>query len=480
MADSGSAMAQPMDASGSTGAGESSSQFWDDLLEFIDDRRVIPIIGPELLRVRKGDQDVLLYADLARRLAEKLRLSTEGLDDIDALNKVMCRHLEKGGRREDVYPRIRSLMKDTVVETPEPLRKLARIRHFDLFVSTTFDSWLEQAINQERFNGSPGAVSIPYAPNNVQDIPCEMNALPKPTVFQLMGRLSAAPDYVITEEDTLEFLYAMQSEKNRPELLFDELKHNHLLLIGNSFPDWLTRFFMRLTKGGRLSGPRDWQEIVADKVSCQDKNLVMFLRNFSYHTQIFAEGTSVDFVDRLVDGYLKRHPPTEKAAPVAESAGAVGPGEMRPGAVFLSYCSQDLDVAQRIRDALDAAGVEVWFDKRHLEGGDDFNLIIRRNIRTCSLFMPVISANTRARQEGYFRLEWRLAAERALQIDDSIPFIIPIGIDDTPESELAIVPPKFLGVQWSRLANGQPTATFTERVVRLVREYYKRDRRPGG
>jgi hypothetical protein len=73
-----------------------------------------------------------------------------------------------------------------------------------------------------------------------------------------------------------------------------------------------------------------------------------------------------------------------------------------------------------------------------------------------------------------------LAAERALQIDDSIPFIIPIGIDDTPESEQAIVPPKFLGVQWSRLANGQPTAVFTERVVRLVREYYKRDRRPGG
>ena len=39
-------------------------------------------------------------------------------------------------------------------------------------------------------------------------------------------------------------------------------------------------------------------------------------------------------------------------------------------AVFLSYASQDAEVVQRIANVLRAAGVEVWFDKDELTGGD--------------------------------------------------------------------------------------------------------------
>jgi len=41
-----------------------------------------------------------------------------------------------------------------------------------------------------------------------------------------------------------------------------------------------------------------------------------------------------------------------------------------PGAVFLSYASQDSAVARRIADALRAAGIEVWFDQSELRGGE--------------------------------------------------------------------------------------------------------------
>ena len=40
------------------------------------------------------------------------------------------------------------------------------------------------------------------------------------------------------------------------------------------------------------------------------------------------------------------------------------------GAVFLSYASEDADAAARICEALRAAGVEVWFDRNELRGGD--------------------------------------------------------------------------------------------------------------
>src|SRR3954464_4685613 len=81
-------------------------------------------------------------------------------------------------------------------------------------------------------------------------------------------------------------------------------------------------------------------------------------------------------------------------------------------AVFLSYASQDADAARRICEALRAAGVEVWFDQSELRGGDAWDAKIRKQIKECALFVPVISANTQARMEGYFRLEWHLAEQR--------------------------------------------------------------------
>jgi hypothetical protein len=76
-----------------------------------------------------------------------------------------------------------------------------------------------------------------------------------------------------------------------------------------------------------------------------------------------------------------------------------------PHAVFLSYASQDAEAARRICEALRAAGVEVWFDQSELRGGDAWDHSIRKQIKACALFMPIISRNTHARSEGYFRLE---------------------------------------------------------------------------
>jgi TIR domain len=81
-------------------------------------------------------------------------------------------------------------------------------------------------------------------------------------------------------------------------------------------------------------------------------------------------------------------------------------------AVFLSYASQDAQAAGRICDALRASGVEVWFDRSELRGGDTWDALIRRQIKGCYLFAPIISANTQSREEGYFRREWKIAVDR--------------------------------------------------------------------
>jgi Tol biopolymer transport system component/DNA-binding winged helix-turn-helix (wHTH) protein len=149
-----------------------------------------------------------------------------------------------------------------------------------------------------------------------------------------------------------------------------------------------------------------------------------------------------------------------------------GPGENPisskvPRAVFLSYASEDAQAAGRIADSLRAAGVEVWLDQSELHSGDAWDQKIRREIRTCALFMPVISRNTQARTEGYFRLEWHLADQRTHLMAKSRPFLHPVCIDDTPELH-AEVPESFTAVQWARLPEGQSSPAFIERVLHLL------------
>jgi TolB-like protein/Tfp pilus assembly protein PilF len=139
----------------------------------------------------------------------------------------------------------------------------------------------------------------------------------------------------------------------------------------------------------------------------------------------------------------------------------------RDRAVFLSYAREDTDAARRIADALKAFGVEVWFDQAELRGGDEWDAKLRRQIRECSLFLPLVSQQTQARPEGYFRREWKLGAERTHDMAAGVAFIVPVVIDDTREAD-ALVPDEFMRYQWTRLVHGVPSPHFVEQIKRLL------------
>jgi TolB-like protein len=136
-------------------------------------------------------------------------------------------------------------------------------------------------------------------------------------------------------------------------------------------------------------------------------------------------------------------------------------------AVFLSYASQDTGSAARICEALRNAGIEGWFDQSELRGGDAWDAAIRRQIKACALFMPVISRNTHTRDEGYFRLEWKLAVDRTQLMATPKTFLLPVVIDDTRDDD-ENVPDRFREVQWMRLPGGETPAAFVERVRQLL------------
>ncbi len=147
-------------------------------------------------------------------------------------------------------------------------------------------------------------------------------------------------------------------------------------------------------------------------------------------------------------------------------------------AVFLSYASQDAEAARRICEALRAAGIEVWFDQSELRGGDVWDRNIRQQIHDCSLFIPIISAHTDERTEGYFRLEWKLAVDRSHLMADDAAFLLPIVIDDTAEAA-ARVPDKFHTVQWTRLPGGAAPPGFCQQVSAFLAGTARPTRTPG-
>jgi hypothetical protein len=453
--------------------------FWDSLLLLIEEGRVIPVVGRDLLIVSDADGSKLLYPYLAEKLAIALEVSPEDLPDGEELNEVACRFISAGNRVEDIYPALKKVTSraEASLQIPEPLRKLAEIPPLRFFVTTTFDSFLLRALNQVRFGGNAKTRLFAHSPTELQDLPRDLkychdltNADP-PVVYQIMGKLSSTPAYAVTQEDLVEYFHSLQSETHRPQRLFDELNRQNLLILGCRFGGWLTRFLMRMSKGQRLSmgGKSDY---VADIGVSSDDNLVLFLRNFSRCTKVYRSGGALDFVNELHQRWADLHP-----APL--------PGEIEPsirpnvppaeaGAVFLSYASEDRVSAEKIKNALEAAGVDVFFDRDDLEFGNDWEVKLRRSISLCSLFVAVISRWTSAPGHRFFRKEWNLAVDEAqtTSFSDDAAFLLPVVIDDTPASE-ADVPPKFRAIQWQSLPSGQPTPEFVSRVQRLYRKYQK-------
>jgi hypothetical protein len=440
---------------------------WDDLLNYIEEKRVIPIVGPDLLRVQTDRGLRPLYEWLAEKLAARLSVDPTVLPQPLTLNDVVCAYLGQRGRREEAYTRLRSIMREVEFEPPLALRQLAQVTDFDLFVSTTFDPLLERAVNLERYGGQPSAEVIAYAPNRVADLPAERGQLQRTVVYHLLGRLSASPTYVVSDEDTLEFICALQSEHLTPEKLFHELEHNHLLLIGSDFSNWLARLFLRMAKRKRLSDPRDVGEVLADDHTSKDERLVAFLQQVSVRTRVY--GGAEAFVADLHARWMRR----QGGSGATTSGPAVVPQrflppsrEMPENAIFISYARDDLPAVQRMKAAMDAAGLTTWFDLDRLESGDDYDQKIRSNISRCSFFVPVISATTQRRLEGYFRREWSYAVDRSRNIAEGAVFILPVCIDDTPEAE-ALVPDKFKSLHISRLPGGEPTPDFLRRLQDL-------------
>jgi hypothetical protein len=449
-------------------------RFWNQLLDLIATGTVVPVVGEELLQLPGEPEPRTLYPELARRFAQTCDITTN--DALKGnLSATVRRHPDFRDNPYGVYQDLTAEYVEWKPTIPEPLRALARIRHVNLFVSTTFDDLLERALNEERFGGAQRTEVIAYSPKKVPEDAriTDQLASGRPVIFQCFGNYKTPLQFALTEGDMVEYVHALQSAEYRPNRIFSELYERPLLLLGNSFPDWLTRMFLRMTRKNALDYREIPKQYLADEQLKSDPLLCFFLRNFTTNTEVVEDVGPVPFVSELSAKWLERFGKDEITPPASYAK----PKPMPKNGVFISYCrtdasghpSRDQKVAMAIRDALEARNIDVWFDQRALEGGTDYERDIKRYIKTCSIFMPLVSETTESRREGYFRKEWDWAVERLSYFTGSgAEFLFPVVLDNVSFSN-ARIPERFKTPQCVRLVDDTPNAEFLNRVETLYR-----------
>jgi hypothetical protein len=448
-----------------------SSQFaWDRLLGLIAERKVIPIIGQDLLRVEVAGRSVLLYRYLAERLAQKLGVEMPSETAVNPLHETAARHLSAHGEWNEIYAQLRSLLPEILkLPLPEPLKKLAEIRRLRLFLTTTFDPLLQRALDEVRYQGDPVTEVLSFAPTGTGDIDVP---LPESgtTVFHLLGRISySADDYAVHEDDVVEFMVALHSTERRPAKLFRELVLRDLLIIGSGFDDWLTRFFIRSVRQKRLWLGSTPTGFVADDRTRGDTELLHYLQQ-SACVKVFDEGGPIEFVDQLHERWQAwEH---EAAAEQAAAGPRRSDLEIVDGGVFISYVTKDRPYAEKIAAALRALKIDVWYDQTELRSGDAFGPKIRTAIERAAAFVPIISQDAVATGKHYFWSEWTYGIEQSKFYGPADAYFLPVLVDGTRYDDPQ-VPEELRRLTWERMTPNGPPEEWVDRVRQVVRKNRK-------
>ena len=444
---------------------------WDRLLKSIEEGMVVPVIGPQL--ITPINSVISFQAQMAQQLLKlyDYDLGQDTLLPFQELNDAVTR-LKREHPIQDLYGDIHDVIEQLTpksdAELPESIRQITSIRDFRLFVTLTPDNLLARSLQTQV--GVNEIIHSPYLPTSEgADLPNDWRTR-KGEVFllYLFGKSRSAPMFAIHDEDVLEYVHNVIARGSHvPTKFFAELQQRNLLLIGCNFPEWLSRFFLRLTNQKRLSDTQRKREWLIDALQ-PEKELIYFLESYSEGTEILTDISPQIFAQQLAQRWLTRHGSGEQTS--------ISQTEVVPNNTlfFISYCrAPDLTSANQWVDALKALGVadhEIWFDKSAIEPGQDFRERILDGIRTCRYFIPLISKTADQLDEKFFRREWNEAIDRSKSIQGRT-FIVPIIIDQdyNPEGYQRVPLVWKDNLHFGHAPQGQPTEQTNALLKKLIR-----------
>ena len=177
---------------------------WERLLKSIDDGLVVPVIGAQVLKNERGDV-------LQKLIAQRLLSYYDEPDDCPLtpsheLCEVVSRLKAKHNLQDlyaDVHDAIEQLTSGEDFTIPEPVRKIAAISSFRLFVTLTSDDLLARCLRARC--AANEIVYSPYLPTSEgSDLPKDwLSRQGEAQLLYLFGKSRPAPMFAIHDEDHL-------------------------------------------------------------------------------------------------------------------------------------------------------------------------------------------------------------------------------------------------------------------------------------
>jgi hypothetical protein len=416
---------------------------WDELLDFITDRQLTPILGKEMYKFKQDDLLMPVDEYLSRQILELNKVTDQpALTLTQAVNYLVN---EKKVKTMDIIRKLKLMIKEINFEFPL-LSQFLSITDLNYYINTAvYNNVLENNLTTIR---KQTATSINFSINEPFSDCDDLDKLRVPFVFNVFGSLLNTVDPALSEEDMLEYTGHFKEKIKNATNIINALKNKNLLFLGCDFPDWMVRFILRLLSNEPM---HDWGSkrtiIVVNDMSDVRKKQYEFLKNYDMVTY---DGNTKDFVEELSSRWKQKNPSSVK-------------NKM----IFLSYTVKDKDAVENLKKAIEGINnVTCWYDNREIVPGDDFKTEIAKNIKSADLFIPLISANSLMHKDGYVQLEWFTAdnVNTFRKIDGNTgKYLMPVVIDDTNPYDNN-VPKYFSELSIGKVPAGNPGEEFINHV----------------
>ena len=263
------------------------------LQRMVDEGSLVPFLGPRLTGRQAGSREGSGSPPDADELAGGLA-TRFGVELVRSDLPAVAQYLYMTVGRPDLYRTMKQILTADcqpgpvhrfLAQLPRRLEELGVEKRYQLIVSTNFDAALEQAFDDE---GEPYDLAIhmasgqdegkfvhfPYRdtpvpiaePNRYGMFPIgDYGELERTVIVKIHGAVDGdvngyrwRDNYVVTEDDYIDYLSRSPIENLIPVQVLDKLRNSHGLFLGYTVREWNLRVFLKRIWEGRRIEARSW------------------------------------------------------------------------------------------------------------------------------------------------------------------------------------------------------------------------------
>jgi hypothetical protein len=253
---------------------------YEEIADLLTKGEVVPFLGagvnfggrPPNAQWSRDTEFLPTGAELTRFLARRSNFPSSSERDLSDLAKVASYYVETIARK-----RLRETLRDIFDHDFEPTDMhlyLAEVDAPQLIITTNYDDLVEQAFRRidrpydlviHPIDRKDVAASVLWwrhgktEPEIVKPNNLYIDLSQTTVIYKLHGTIDRGSgswdNFVITEEDYVEFLWRMTGRSGGvPKLFLDHLRRVHFLFLGYSLNDWNFRLLLRYLRGALPKG----------------------------------------------------------------------------------------------------------------------------------------------------------------------------------------------------------------------------------